>query len=200
MPQRLAADQHSSLVQLLARFILAASVDVALISFSGPLIHPVKWNFADLSRMSFVDGNCIIRAVTVNVRALVNELPNLFIGRRVLHPVNDLRLILPYNGAYTLPAAFSVPHMDEILTVKHSRVLQHLKPLRVARRSLLLWNFLKCRDLRFDLFPCHQIRSLQICQLTAPQSGSPAEFYQLIVVSFREVPIPLGVSPAPFDF
>ena len=67
----------------------------------------------------------------------VNELPNLFIGRRVLHPVNDLRLILPYNGAYTLPAAFSVPHMDEILTVKHSRVLQHLKPLRVARRSLL---------------------------------------------------------------
>ena len=85
MPQRLAADQHSSLVQLLARFILAASVDVALISFSGPLIHPVKWNFADLSRMSFVDGNCIIRAVTVNVRALVNELPDLFIGLRVLH-------------------------------------------------------------------------------------------------------------------
>ena len=81
MPQRLAADQHSSLVQLLARFILAASVDVALISFSGPLIHPVKWNFADLSRMSFVDGNCIIRAVTVNVRALVNKLPDLFIGR-----------------------------------------------------------------------------------------------------------------------
>ena len=52
MPQRLAADQHSSLVQLLARFILAASVDVALISFSGSLIHPVKWNFTDLSRMS----------------------------------------------------------------------------------------------------------------------------------------------------
>ena len=49
MPQCLAADQHGSLVQLLARFILATSVDVALISFSGPLIHPVKWNFADLS-------------------------------------------------------------------------------------------------------------------------------------------------------
>lgn len=42
MPQCLAADQHGSLVQLLARFILAASVDVALISFSGSLIHPVK--------------------------------------------------------------------------------------------------------------------------------------------------------------
>ena len=200
MPQRLAADQHSSLVQLLARFILAASVDVALISFSGPLIHPVKWNFADLSRMSFVDGNCIIRAVTVNVRALVNELPDLFIGRRVLHPVDNLRLIFPYNRAYALPTTFSVPHMDEILAFKHSRVLQHLKTLRVTRRPLLLWDLFQRRDLRFDLFPCHQIRSLQICQLTAPQSGSPAEFYQLIVVSFREVPIPLGVSPAPFDF
>ena len=41
-------------------FILAASVDVALISFSGSLIHPVKWNFTDLSRMSFVDSNCVI--------------------------------------------------------------------------------------------------------------------------------------------
>lgn len=60
MPQRLAADQHSSLVQLLARFILAASVDVTLISFSGSFIHPVKRNFTDLSCMSFVDSNCVI--------------------------------------------------------------------------------------------------------------------------------------------
>lgn len=118
--------------------------------------------------MSFVDGNCIIRAVTVNVRALVNELPDLFIGRRVLHPFDDLRLIFPYNGAHALPTAFPVPHMDEILTFKHSRVLQHLKPLRVTRHPLLLWDLFQRRDLRFDLFPCHQIRSLQICQLTAP--------------------------------
>ena len=136
----------------------------------------------------------------MNVRALVNELPDLFIGRRVLHPFDDLCLIFPYNGAYALPTAFPVPHMDEILTFKHSRVLQHLKPLRVTLCPLLLWNLFQRRDLRFDLFPCHQIRSLQICQLTAPQPGSPAEFYQLIVVSFREMPIPLGVSPAPFDF
>ena len=136
----------------------------------------------------------------MNIRALVNELPDLFIGRRVLHPFDDLCLIFPYNGAYALPTAFPVPHMDEILTFKHSRVLQHLKPLRVTLCPLLLWNLFQRRDLRFDLFPCHQIRSLQICQLTAPQPGSPAEFYQLIVVSFREMPIPLGVSPAPFDF
>lgn len=136
----------------------------------------------------------------MNVRALVNELPDLFIGRRVLHPVDDLCLIFPYNGTYALPTAFSVSHMDEILSFKHSRVLQHLKPLRVTRRPLLIWNLFQRRDLRLDLFPRHQIRSFQICQLTASQPGSPAEFYQLIVVGFREVPIPLGVSPAPLDF
>ena len=76
----------------------------------------------------------------MNVRALVNKLPDLFIGGRVLHPVDDLRLIFPYNGAYALPTTFSVPHMDEILALKHSRVLQHLKPLRVTWRPLLLWE------------------------------------------------------------
>ena len=76
----------------------------------------------------------------MNVRALVNKLPDLFIWRRVLHPIDDLCLIFPYNGAYALPTAFSVLHMDEILAFKHSRVLQHLKPLRVTRRSLLLWD------------------------------------------------------------
>ena len=59
----------------------------------------------------------------MNIRALVNELPDLFIGQCVLHPVDDLCLIFPYNGAYALPTSFSVPHMDEILAFKHSRVL-----------------------------------------------------------------------------
>ena len=41
MPQRLAADQHGSLVQLLPRFIFSASINLALIAPPGATVYPV---------------------------------------------------------------------------------------------------------------------------------------------------------------
>ena len=65
----------------------------------------------------------------MNIRALVNELPDLFIGQRVLHPVDDLCLIFPYNGAYALPTAFSVSHMDAENGIGMSRSFSSVKDL-----------------------------------------------------------------------
>ena len=61
MPQRLAADQHGSLVQLLPRFIFSASINLALITPPGATVYPVIGNLFDCPGMSLVDRRGILR-------------------------------------------------------------------------------------------------------------------------------------------
>lgn len=99
MPQGLAADQHGRLVQLLPSFILPADIDIPLVSASGPLVDFIIGDLLDLPGMGLVDGRGIVCPVGVNVGALMNELPDFFLRRRLPDPLNDLLRILADDGA-----------------------------------------------------------------------------------------------------
>ena len=99
MPQRLAADQHSSLVQLLPRFIFSASINLALITPPGATVYPVIGNLFDCPGMSLVDRRGILRTITVDVGTIMNVLPYLFLCGCVRNPFNDLPRIFAYNRA-----------------------------------------------------------------------------------------------------
>ena len=126
-------------------------------------------------------------------------MPDLFLCRRLLHPLDDLRLVLPDNGAHAFPAAFSVPNMGKILGIKQPGVLQHIKPLVVRLRPFPFYHSLQTPDLRLDLLLRHQILPPQLLELTAAQSGSPAELDQLVVVGLRKVLVADAITATPFD-
>ena len=99
MAQGLAAHQHGRLVQLPPSFILPAGIDLALILPPSPLIHPIIGDLLDGAGMGLIHGRGILRPIAVNVGALVDVLPHLFLVWCVLHPLYDLRRIRADNGA-----------------------------------------------------------------------------------------------------
>ena len=99
MPQRLAADQHGSLVQFLSRFIFSASINLALITPPGATVYPVIGNVLNCPGMSLVDRRGILRTITVDVGAVMDVLPHLLLWRCISYPFNDLPRIFAYNRA-----------------------------------------------------------------------------------------------------
>ena len=99
MAQSLAAHQHSSLVQLPARFIFAASIHLALVAVPGALVYPVIGNVLDFPGIGFIDHRGILGPVSMNVSTFVNVLPHLFLCRCVTDPLYDLPRIWPDDGA-----------------------------------------------------------------------------------------------------
>ena len=99
MPQGLAADQHGRPVQLLSGLILPADIDIALVPAAGPLVDLIIGDLLDFPGVALVDGRCIIRPVGVNVGALMNELPDLFLCWGLPDPLDDLLRILADDGA-----------------------------------------------------------------------------------------------------
>ena len=135
----------------------------------------------------------------MNVSALVDELPDLFLCRRLLHSLDDLRHVLPDDRAHAFPAAFPIPNMGKILGIKHSGILQHIKMHVVRLRSFPLCYSLQSPNLRLDLLLCCQILPAQFLQLAAAQPGPPAELDQLVVVGLGKVLVADAIPAAPFD-
>ena len=149
--------------------------------------------------MGLVNGRCILRPVAVNIGALVDVLPHLFLARRLLYPLDDLRRIWANNGAQALSAAFSVPHVGKILPLEHPGVLEHPQALHVCWRQLRRRAALQAGDLRFNLRPGHQIFPPQLRQLAPAQPRPLAELNQLVVVGLGKVPVAHPVTAAPLD-
>ena len=135
----------------------------------------------------------------MNIGALVDVLPHLFLARRLLYPLDDLRRIWADNGAQTLPAAFSVPHVGKILPLEHPGVLEHPQALHICWRQLRRRATLQAGDLRFNLRPGHQIFPPQLRQLSPAQPRPLAELNQLVVVGLGKVPVAHPVAAAPLD-
>ena len=99
MSQRLAADQHSRLVQFLPGLVLPAGIDLALILFPRPPVHPVVGDVLNLPGMGLIDGRGVLGPVTMNVSTVMDVLPHLLLCRRVGDPFDDLLRILADDGA-----------------------------------------------------------------------------------------------------
>ena len=76
MPQRLTADQHGSLVQLLPRFSFSASINLALITPPGAADLPVIGNVLYRPGTSLVDCRSVLRTIAVDVGTIMNVLPD----------------------------------------------------------------------------------------------------------------------------
>src|SRR5699024_1523149 len=114
MTERLAADQHGGLVQLLACFVFPAGIYLTLVSSACPPMYAIIRNILYWPRMGFVYRCCIFCPVPVNVGIGVHILPNLFFCRCLPDPPYNLPCKLANNRAKTLPAAFSVSYMGKI--------------------------------------------------------------------------------------
>lgn len=110
MAEGLTTHQHGSLVQLLPCFVLPADIHLALIPPSGSSIYPVIRDIFYLPGMGSIDGSRILGSIPMDVGALVNVLPYLFLWRCIFNPFHNLRRILACNGAQTRSAALPVPH------------------------------------------------------------------------------------------
>ena len=199
MPQRLATEQHSGFIQLPPGLVLPAGINSALETLPRPPVHPVKWDFLDGPRAGPVHGRGVISTVGMDVGALMDELPDLFLRRRVLDLLDDHPDILPDDGTHALPAALAAAYMGKILAVKHPCVFQHLQMPVKLRRPLAGRQPLDPGDLRFDLLPRHQIFSLQALQLAPTQAGPSAETDQLVIVGLGKMLVPHTLPPAPCD-
>ena len=119
----------------------------------------------------------------VDVSALVDVLPDLFLCRCVRDPLRDLIRVLADDRTETLPSALAVANMDKGLRLrKQLRVPEYFEAARNARRLLLLGDLLQFSKLCFDLLLGNQILSPQLLQFSSPQAGPAAKFYQFIIV------------------
>lgn len=199
MTEGFAAHQHSSLVQLLPGLVLPADVHLALIPPPRPSVHPIIGDLLYCPGMGLVDGRGVLCPVSMNVGALMDVLPHLFLRLRVSDPLHDLLRILADDGAQALPAALPVPHIGKILPLEQPGVLEHCKPFFSRRRPTVLRNGLQAGDLRLDLRPGHQILSPQILQLTPAKPRPTAKFNQLVIIGFGEMPVTDPVPTAPLN-
>lgn len=110
--------------------------------------------------MGAVDVGCIFGAVSVDVGALVDVLPDLLAVRRISDALDDLRRIFPDNGAYSLPAALAVSDVDIITAVKQAGILQNTKPLFFCGRSFLYRYGFKCSNFPLDFFFCNKVSGI----------------------------------------
>ena len=115
MPQGLTAYQHSSLVQFPPSFVLPAGIDLALVLPPCPTVYPIIGDVLNLPGMGLINGRGILGPVAVNIGALVDVLPHLFLAGCILYPLYDLRCIWADDGAQALPAALSIADRGEVI-------------------------------------------------------------------------------------
>ena len=140
----------------------------------------------------------ILRPVRVNVRIPIDILPDLFPFRGASNPFHYLLHMLADNGTKTLPAALSVTDEYIILTIEQPGIFQNAEPPGFCFRPFLLRYSFKTGNFLLNLRFRPQLPAPQIGKLPSAQSGSFAEFNQLVVVRSRKMPVSNCVAPAPF--
>ena len=106
--------------------------------------------------------------------------------------------MLADNGTKTLPAALSVTDEYIILTIEQPGIFQNAEPPGFCFRPFLLRYSFKTGNFLLNLRFRPQLPAPQIGKLPSAQSGSFAEFNQLVVVRSRKIPVSNCVAPAPF--
>lgn len=88
-------------------------MDLALIPFPRPPVHPIIEGVPNLPGIGLIESRGMLGPVAVNIGAFMDMLPHLFLCRRIFDALDNLPRIWAYNGAYTPPATPSVAYMGK---------------------------------------------------------------------------------------
>ncbi len=131
MPQRLAADQHGSLVQLLPRFIFSASINLALITPPGAAVHPVIGMSLYRPWQSLVDCRSVLLTIAVDVSGNYD--------RHTFSPLSWRCIVIQFNDskflAFALIIALNAP-VRSFRCTNHSSGNKHVRS--ISRRFVTL--------------------------------------------------------------